>query len=67
MLVCDCGWVGVNLSPDKKRDVACCPSCGIVFKGFTSEQAIIVSDESEAEVVRDYNVLKVMVKILGDE
>ncbi len=58
MLACGCGWVGVNLKPDNEKDVARCPSCGTVFKGYTAKDAVIVTKEREEVAVRQYNILK---------
>lgn len=53
MLVCDCGWQGVNLRPSPDDDTARCPVCDAVFQGIKAEKAVVTSAEEEQRVLRD--------------
>jgi len=50
MLICNCGWQGMNLVPNKKDDTARCPKCSITFTGISAEKAVIVSSKVEKDL-----------------
>jgi hypothetical protein len=52
VLICSCGWKGVNLVPHPGDNTARCPKCSAVFKGIPANRAIAVSIEEEKEIMR---------------
>ncbi len=41
MLLCNCGWQGMDLVPYPKDNTARCPKCKEVFKGIPAARAIL--------------------------
>ena len=52
MLICSCGWKGVNLVPNHKDNTANCPQCSVVFKGIPAKSAIVVSSEENDDITK---------------
>jgi len=39
MLICDCGWKGIELIPNYEDNTARCPKCNTVFEGIAAWEA----------------------------
>jgi len=65
MLVCDCGWKGVNLISNIEDNTARCPKCRTVFVGIPANRAVIVSDEEERSIVEDCDLLVILCEQLS--
>ncbi len=65
MLICNCGWYGVNLQPRVEDDTALCPACNIAFQGITAARAVCCAAEEEAQVVLESEIVKVTGEALG--
>ena len=55
MLICDCGWTGVNLVPDHVNNKARCPKCGTAHALFKAADAQLVTPADEAELIQGFN------------
>ncbi len=40
MITCGCGYMGVNLVPNKEDNTARCPGCNTVFYKISADQAL---------------------------
>lgn len=67
MLLCGCGWTGLNLKPNWKHDTAHCPECSATFKGINAEGAQVVTEADEEDSVKDNRTLIAMCRLLKGE
>lgn len=63
MLVCSCGWKGVNLVPNHQDNTARCPQCSVPFNGIPAESAIVVSPEENDDITKQAEVDLAMILI----
>jgi len=58
MVQCSCGWTGINLRPNYRRNTADCPRCHRPFEGILARDAIVTSQANDEQVGNRFETTK---------